>query len=69
MQFEVTADAIRDDDVDAIHRLFQERRCRPLDHIVWKTGREENLLEVSALGPPRVHLAMNCDSDEVAAVC
>lgn len=59
-------DAILDDDVDAIHHLFQERRCGPLDLLVWGKYEEESLLSVSDLGPSRVHLAIPCDLEEVA---
>lgn len=64
VECDLVRDAIRHDDVDAIHRLFQDRRCGPLDWLVWKkTPREESLLAVS------VHLPMSCGSEVVAAVC
>lgn len=70
VEYDLALDALFDDDVDAIHRLFQERRLRPLDRLVWTyNGDEDNLFEVSELGPSLVHRAMTCDSHAVAAVC
>lgn len=70
VEFDLITNAIVDDDVDAIDRLFQERRCGPLDWLVWgDEDGEESLLEVSELGPSLVHLPMTCGSEVVAAVC
>lgn len=69
VEFDLIADAILDDNVDAIHRLFQERRCGPLDWLVWDDGYgNESLFEVSRLELSLVHLPMNCVSEVVAAV-
>lgn len=66
----LVTDAIVDDDVDAIYRLFQERRCGPLDLLVGGVpGRESSLLDVSESGPSIVHRATTYDSEVVAAVC
>lgn len=70
VEFDLARYAIVDDDVDALHRLFQERRCRPRDRLVWQNmGVEDSLLEVSELGLLLVHQAIKCDSKAVAAVC
>ncbi|KAG6362390.1 hypothetical protein INS49_010620 [Diaporthe citri] len=44
MEFDHVTDAIIDDDVEAIHHLFQERRCGPRDLLVWHEDGEESLL-------------------------
>lgn len=50
VEFHLVTDAIRHDDVDAIHHLFQERKCGPLDRFVWDDlSKEANILEVSCL--------------------
>lgn len=69
VEFRLVMNAIDDDDVNTIHRLFQERRCRPLDWLVWDNGgRDESLLEVSRLGPPGVELLMTCGFDVIISV-
>lgn len=41
-------DAIRNDDVGKIHRLFQERRCSPMDRVIWSDAtHDESLMTVS----------------------
>ncbi|KAI7782042.1 hypothetical protein LA080_013981 [Diaporthe eres] len=47
VEFNLVMDAIHGDDVDAMHRLFQERRCGPLDWIVWND--DSDPLELSML--------------------
>lgn len=70
VEFDLVADAILDDDVDAIYRLFQERRCGPLDWLVWNAGCcEESLLEVSRLRPTPVHLPIPHGSEVFEAGC
>lgn len=50
VELNLVRDAIEDDDVDAIHRLFQERRCGPLDWLVWGNEyKDESLLQVNIL--------------------
>lgn len=72
-EFDSVTDAIEDDDIAAIHRLFQERRCRPLDWLVWDDGqnKDESLLQVSGFQPPFVHLPIpvTCGFEVVAAIC
>lgn len=60
VEFDLVTEAIQDDDVDAIHNLFQERRCGPLDWLVWQDGQtdDESLLEVGGFHSPCVHLHM-----------
>lgn len=69
VEFDLVVRAIFVDDVDAIHRQFQERRCGPLDWLVWDDDDKTSLLQVSRSRTQRVHLPINCGSEETAAVC
>lgn len=68
-EFHLVWASILDDDVDAIHGLFQERRCGPLDVLVSSRGIETSLLWVSKLRPSLVHLVMTCNLEIVATFC
>lgn len=68
VEFHLALKAISDDDVGSIHRLFQERRCSPLDHLVW--GRtDSSLIEVSEPGVSLLHLTMTCGYKIGVDVC
>lgn len=61
-EFRLVFDVVRDDNVDGIHRLFQERRCNPLDRLMWpKGGYEMSLMTVSWLVLSVAHLAITHD--------
>lgn len=47
VEFDLVVRAIFVDDVDAIHCQFQERRCGPLDWLVWDDDDKTSLLQVS----------------------
>lgn len=72
VKFNLVTDAIFDDDVDALRRLFQERRCGPLDWLVSgddSVSYEISLLTVSKEAPSLVQLSITCDSGVDEALC
>lgn len=72
VEFDLVTDAIYNDDIDAIHRVFQERRCSPLDLLVYYNGsdsEEESLLTVSKTAPSLVQLSITYDSGVDEALC
>ena len=70
VEYQLVTDAIGIDDVDKIRCLFQERRCSPVDHLVFShMNTEQSLMEVSNLGPAQVHTIVICSSRVVAHIC